>query len=118
MKSVLQNDVIPFETRLFIERYIFSVEQLEILLLLAGQPQTEFTAQMVYEKILSARPSVEAWLNRLLDLRLVEMPSGWSGTYRFKCASAEHSAAVRQLSQAYRAMPVRIIEAIYNRRGS
>src|SRR5947207_2897383 len=57
---------LPTSVRQFISRYIRSVEQLEILLLLRERTDMEWTVQKTYEVILSAPASVQRWLEELV----------------------------------------------------
>jgi hypothetical protein len=99
----------------FIENCLTSIEQMEILLLLARQPDTTWTVQSVYEVILSTKPSVETWLQNLVDTGLAERLEGSPAGYRFHAATPEIGSAVRLLGESYQARPVRVIEAIYKR---
>ncbi|WP_395747876.1 hypothetical protein [Prosthecobacter sp.] len=100
--------------RIFLSRYIRSIEELEILLLIAREPGGTWTAKRVYDAILSTPASVERWLNELAGHGLVEKsPTGFRG-----CSDAELSSQIDRLDAAYRTSPVRIIEAIYRPQNS
>ena len=111
----MADEGLPTSVRNFIDRYIVSVEQLEILLLLAKDAGAEHTVQSVYDVILSTKPSVESWLNRLTDFQLAEHVTGQATVYRFKPANEEIRQAISNLAEAYKAMPVRVIEGIYKK---
>ncbi len=100
-------------TRAFLSKYVRSVEQLEILLLLGGTPSKTWTVQSVYDTILSTPVSVEGWLNDLVKSGLLEkLPEPSS----YRCCTDEGMVAqICALAEVYRTLPVRVIEAIYQR---
>jgi hypothetical protein len=104
-------------TRNFIARYIRSVEQLEILLLIARNPAVTWTAEKVYDAILSAPASVAQWLEELAASGLVESTSEIPGNYR-SCRDEALVAEIAGLDKLYRSIPVRVIETIYKRETS
>lgn len=100
--------------RQFISRFIRSVEQLEILLLLSRAPEKKYTASQVYDVILSTPQSVEGWLNQLTRDELLIRSTG--SPQEYQCTShPETFAQIETLGEWYRAAPVRVIEAIYQR---
>ncbi len=105
---------LPPSTNAFISRYVRSIEQLEILLLCSRQPGLAWSAQKVYDTILSTPSSVKRWLDELSTLRLLEKSTDPVPTYR-GCTDAELSSEITLLAEIYRTMPVRVIEAIYRR---
>lgn len=100
----------------FICRFVASVEQLEILLLLARKPEACFTVEGVYEVIMSTRISVERWLDQMVAARLLIRQPGPPLSYRFDPQEPGINALVNELSDSYKAYPVRVIEAIYKLR--
>lgn len=100
--------------RQLISRCIRSVEELEILVLVADRAREEWTVEKVYDVILSTRPSVERWLEELAQNDLLEKISGSPVRYRF-AAAGPAAGQVADLVLEYRTRPVRIISAIYQR---
>jgi hypothetical protein len=96
----------------FIDRYIESVEHLEILLLLSGEPR-DWSPAEIFQKIQSSRASVEQRLQSLAHAGLL-VSNG--GKYRFNPRDEEMRCAVVDLAEAYRDWRVRVIEAIYTRK--
>jgi hypothetical protein len=101
----------------FISHHIHSVEQLEVLVLLHGDPQKRWSAKRVYDVVLSAPQSVQRWLDDLTRRGLIQKPPDDSDGYQ---ASPDDSvrSQVAQLAECYRLTPVRVIEAIYRRESS
>jgi hypothetical protein len=98
----------------FISRYVHSVEQLEILLLVSRHPDTPWSPHAVYEKILSSPRSVERWLEELTRAGLLERVSQPEGHYR-RNQDEQIGAQIKTLEEFYRTVPVRVIESIYRR---
>ena len=90
------------------------MEQLEILLLLCRAPESTYTVSQAYDVILSTPQSVERWLNQLVRDELLTKSSDSSPEYRCT-TNPETRAQIELLGEWYRAAPVRVIEAIYQR---
>lgn len=103
--------------RNFVEHYVFAVEHMEVMLLLEAAPETAFTADEVYSKILSSRGSITAWLETTVEHGLA-LKKGGPGhdpaTYQFAPRTPELREYMQELAQVYRAYPVRVIEVIYH----
>jgi hypothetical protein len=100
--------------REFIARFIRSVEQLEILILFSKDPSVTWSAQKVYDTILSTPQSVQRWLDDLVRDRLLEKLPGEEARYR--CGDDEALLSqVTELAELYRTKPVGVIETIYRR---
>ena len=102
----------PSNLHTFITQNVRSLEQLEILLLVARDKETEWTIPMVYDVILSTKPSVERWLDEFTRLGFLRKRSNELSTYRF-VGTDETTALIRELGQLYKTKPVRVIEAIF-----
>jgi DNA-binding MarR family transcriptional regulator len=101
--------------RQFISRYVRSVEQLEILLLLWNEPETIWSVDAVYTVILSTPASVERWLDELVRQGLVNTSLEPAG-YKYSPSSAAVAEEVTALAKLYKTVPVRVIEAVYKPR--
>lgn len=111
--AVSAADLSP-DTRHFISRYVRSIEQLEILLLFSQEPETAWTVQKVYERVLSTPQSVERWLASLVQNGLLKSSTDPEATYEC-CSDDGLREQVTLLAEAYRILPVRVLEAIYSR---
>jgi hypothetical protein len=105
---------LPPHLKDFILRYVHSVEQLEILLLVCKDPDSAWSAERVYQAILSSQRSVQRWLEELARSGLLERLPEPEGSYRC-CPGGDLRAQISELAQFYHTAPVRIIEAIYKR---
>jgi hypothetical protein len=100
------------EVQRFIARYITSVEQLEVLLLLFSEPSRSWTPEAVYGQIQSHPGSVHQRLDDLvLSGFLIKEPA--TSTYRYSPADGERAQAVPLLAKAYRERRVKVIELIF-----
>jgi hypothetical protein len=97
----------------FISTHIRSVEEVEILSLLAANPAKSWSVQEIYRAIKTAERSIGERLRGFVSANLVveevEM--------RFKFSSVNPQAlqTVLAMARAYRERPVTVIETIYSR---
>jgi hypothetical protein len=103
---------IPDEARRLIAGYIRTVEQLEILLLLKGSPQKEFSVLDVFRVIQSSQNSVATSLGIFTNAGFLIEESG--GTYRYEPRNKDVDQAIDALAKAYQERRVTVIEAIYH----
>jgi hypothetical protein len=100
----------------FIAAEIQSLEQLEILLLLSGNPHRWWTAESVYEVVKSSLPSVKDRLREMLTRGLLRQEAGHSGTrYQFAPDNPELWKIVSDLREAYKERSVKVVQAIYSK---
>jgi len=104
---------IPEPVVRLIATHIGTLEQLEILLLLAGRPQQAWSVDAVYKVIRSSRSSVA---ERLEELRLQGLLAfaEEKKEFRFQPQSPEIGTAVELLAQSYKERRVKIVEMIYS----
>lgn len=107
----MASDGIPISVATFILERIESVEQMEILLLLAGDPGKVWDADSVAREQRTSPRSTGRWLENLTSQKLL-VQDGKS--YRFPIDS-EFKGIVGSLAKTYSSMRVAIIEAIFNK---
>jgi hypothetical protein len=102
----------PDEVLKFVDRYIDSVEQLEILLILC-EGERDWSAAEIFQRIQSSAGSIQQRLSGLTQAGLLTESNG-----RFRFAPRDESMrqVMHDLAEAYRERRVRIIEAIYTRK--
>lgn len=110
----MSNDAIPTQVRQFLGQYIKSVEQLEILLLLANSPQKEWTAAGVYAVIRSSERSVAARLEEFKEQGFFENKPGPPATYRYAPKNEMLRSGVAETAKLYQERRVRVVEAIFS----
>lgn len=103
------------ELERFIATEINSLEQLEILLLLSGNPHKWWTATGVYEVIKSSVQSVQDRLNAMSDRGLLTQEVENEIRYRFAPKSEEIWRITSELRDSYKERPVKVVQAIYNK---
>lgn len=107
----MSTNEIPDFVKQFIARHIRTVNDLEVLLLLAGG-RREWTAQEVDERIFLGLDPTENVLAGLVDSCLIVRTQGAPSRFAYD-ASNPDELAVRELARIYAQMRVRVIEQIY-----
>lgn len=101
---------IPARVRELLDRHITSVEQLELLFLLQGDPSATFTPETASRRIGTTPHSARIRLGELVAAGLVR-ETGGGYTY----ATGTHDAAVEDLRRLYSTHRVRIISRIFDK---
>lgn len=104
---------ISLELRRFIAEHIRSVEQLEVLILLADQTTRLWTVSEVLRRIQSSEKSVSDCLEYFRNAGLLTVTS--VGAYSFSPSDSSLGALVQALAKTYRERRVSVIECIYKR---
>jgi len=102
----------PISVQRFLSKYIRSLEQLEVLLLLRNSPNRVWTAAEVYEVVRSSRASVEERLESFVQLGFLGKDLGPPSAFRY-APTDNLGAAVDETASAYQKWRVRVIEAIF-----
>lgn len=103
------------ELELFIASEIQSLEQLEILFLLSGNPHKWWTAKSVYEVVKSSLQSVQERLNQMVQRGLIKEETGSEVHYQFAPADEGMWRIVAELRDAYKERSVKVVQAIYSK---
>lgn len=109
----MSGDALPAPVKQLLARNIQSVEQLEVLLLLRGQPQRAWTAAEVFDVIRSSQSSIASRLQAFTAQGFLVEEKGAPATYRFAPKDQNLQAAVDQTATVYQTWRVRVIEAIF-----
>jgi len=99
----------------FLEAYIPSVEQLEVLLLLHENPAQEWRANDVSRALYRQPESAGKRLDALVRHGLVTMTDGSERRYRYHPATRMLDRTVRQLARYYKERRITIITLIYSK---
>lgn len=102
---------ISSDVTLFIARYIRSIEQLEILSLLAANPGKQWSIAEMYRAIQSTEESIKNCLRDFVEQQLAIQQTEH---YAFSPATPQLRDAALAVLKAYRERPVAIIELIYS----
>lgn len=105
---------IPDELVHFIRDNVFSVEQLEILMLLRRQPTRAWSVQEITSEMRSGQESVSSRLADLASRGLVT-PAGSPTTYSYGPPVPRLQVLVDQLAEAYELRRFRVIDIIFSR---
>jgi predicted ArsR family transcriptional regulator len=104
----------PDDVRQFLAEHISSVAQLEVLLLLRGDRQRQWTAEEVGKALYTTPEMVTGQLEELRARGLVTTSGGSEVRYVYRPASADLEARADRLEQTYRERRVAVITAIYS----
>lgn len=109
----MANDEIPASVRRFLDENINSVEELETLLLLFGQPKKEWTAEDVSRELYT---SIDAARKKLAHLQGRGLASKTSEShFTYSPVSEFVGRNVENLAQLYKTRRVTIITLIYSK---
>jgi hypothetical protein len=109
----MAGEALPPDVTQFIFRYLSSVEELEILLLLERGRTEAWTVETVYQVVLSSRNSVGQGLDKFAAAGLLAKTPASPPTYAFRATGEDPT--IREVGRCYRELPVRVIEAIYQK---
>jgi hypothetical protein len=99
----------------FILEEVHSLEQLEILLLLAGQPETSWSACSVYEVVKSNEKSVIDRLKQMVQRGFLREDTTYEARFQFAPKTPNVLQVVEELGDAYKNYPLRVVQAIYSK---
>lgn len=108
----MASETLPISVQRFLSKYIRSLEQLEVLLLLRNSPNRVWTSAEVYEVVRSSRASVEERLESFVQLGFLGKDLGPPSAFRY-APTDNLGAAVDETASAYQKWRVRVIEAIF-----
>ena len=106
---------IPTRTRDFINRHISSVEQIELLILLAAIPEKRWTMPQLVKELRSSEGSISQRLRPLLEQGLVACDGE---SFFFAPTPPEKAVLCREALTVYQEYRVRVIELIYSQSGA
>lgn len=106
---------LPIEVEQFILKYIDSLEEMEILLLLSSAPEKTWSPDTVYEAIRSSLDSVKQRLEALSAKGLLQAKGNGHRSYQFQPATADLASAVQSLAMAYKERRLRVLECLFSK---
>ena len=109
----MANDADLKEAQSFIADHVTSAEQLEVLLLLHGNPGTDFTAAEVSQRVYTVPAAATLRLEELVAAGLLQSDRASDPRYRYAPQSARLGERVDALARAYRADRVGVIRFIF-----
>lgn len=105
---------IPPEVDQFVAKYIRSLDQLEVLLLLSALPDREWTASAVDSVVRSNPKVVEQWLEGFVSSGIMAR-SGDPPLYRYQPNRDELARTIAALGATYKMSRHKVVELIYAR---
>jgi hypothetical protein len=109
----MAHEAFPDSAKQFLSRYIHSLEELEVLLLLRRGADRAWSVAQVYEVIRSSERSLEKRLQIFAAEGFLVEEKGPPSAFRYAPSSEELRSAVEQIATSYQLSRVRVIEAIF-----
>jgi hypothetical protein len=103
------------EVQRFVAEQIQSAEELDILLLLYGAPERDWTARQVSEAVFTVPTSATMRLEQLLGKGLLVSTGGNDPAYKYEPSSASLAGSVDALANAHRADRVGVIQLVFKK---
>jgi len=103
---------VPKEIQRFISDYIQTLEQLEVLLLVAALPDRAWTVDGVFQVVQTNREVVQARLDEFVGRGLMHVAAG---EYRYAPQTPELARQVAATSEFYKLRRHTMVEFIYSR---
>jgi len=113
--AFVSEKVFSEELERFIAAEVNSLEQLEILLLLSGNPHKWWTATGVYEVITSSVQSVQDRLNEMVARGILRKEAENEVRFQFKPTNDAVWNITSELRDAYKERSVKVVQAIYSK---
>lgn len=112
----MADNALPVEVRQLIARHLATMEQVDVLLLLARAGGQWRTAEEIRSELRLDEKGVTArTFDELRVAGLIEQDGGVPVRYRYAPSDARDRAAVELLALAYNERPVTLVRAIYAR---
>jgi hypothetical protein len=112
----VSDNALPAEVRQLITRHLATMEQVDVLLLLARTPDRWRTAEEIRTELRLDEHGVAArTFDELCAASLIEEDKSEPPRYRYAPGNARDRAAVDLLALAYNERPVTLVRAIYAR---
>lgn len=109
---------IPDDVRRFLDERIDSAEQLDILLLLAAEPDRGWTARDVSQAVYTVPASATLRLESLVAAGLLASSGTGDPEYRYAPATDALRVSVERLAEVYRANRVVVITSLFQKPAS
>lgn len=112
----MADNALPAEVRQLIARHLATMEQVDVLLLLARTPEQWRTGEQIRTDLRIDEQGVAArTFSELSAAGLIETDGATPPRYRYAPSNARDKAAVELLALAYNERPVTLVRAIYAR---
>jgi hypothetical protein len=111
----MADDPIPDDVKRFITDNIDSVAEMEGLLLLSKDPDAEWDARTLAQRLYTSDEESERVLAHLKELSIVVATDDKSPVYRYRPGSAEAGALVDRVTETYSKYLVRVTNLIHSK---
>jgi len=100
------------ELRTLLREYIWTHEQLEVLLLLRGATEREWTCEEICVALRMERTIAEPAIEHLASKKLIHPRASGNEPCRYRSLPSERDDAVERLGHAYRSNPIVILKCM------
>lgn len=111
----MADDLIPDDVRQFIVDKIDSIAELEGLLLLSGNPETEWDDEALAQRLYASRQQAEEVLAHLYSLGFLAVNQSQSPAYRYQPASPKLAEMVDRVADVYSKYLVPVTNLIHDK---
>jgi hypothetical protein len=111
----MTDDLMPDDVRQFIVDKIDSVAELEGLLLLSKNPETDWRIEALAQRLYTGREQTEAVMKRLHALGFLAVKEGPPLTYNFKPDSPKLAELVTRVAETYAKYLVPVTNLIHSK---
>lgn len=108
-------NTLSIEVEQFLLKYIESVEQLEVLLLLNAHPDRPWTIQEVNDQIKSSEESVSKRLQTLAHQGLITALNADKTVFQIQTAKPEINQTVSALDACYKERRLKVLECVFSK---
>ena len=107
---------IPVEVDRFLLKYITSLEQLEVLLLVSALPDREWSAEDVYRVVMTTPPLVSQRLEEFVQAGFLICRSAEPVLYRYAPRTEELAHQLATVGAFYKVSRHKVVEFIYSQK--
>lgn len=107
---------LPENVESFLARYIWSVDQLDLLVLLFNSPQTEWSVAAASQMLHCPEPVAQTALDRLCADGFLSVRATPTKVYRYTPIDGALGQSTQEMVDAYRERPVSVIRRVYEQK--
>lgn len=108
------SDSLPADVQQFLSEHVRSIAQLELLLLLQGQPTKSWTVEEAAKELYTAASMTQPLLDYLVAAGLIAASGNPAHSYQYAPTSQDRARLVENLARLYRERRVTVINTIYS----
>jgi hypothetical protein len=111
----MEDELIPEDVRNFIVDKIDSVAELEGLLLLSREPETDWSVESLAQRLYTTPKQTETVARKLQALGFLALADGETPSFRYRPVSAELAGLVARVADAYSKYLIPVTNLIHSK---